>query len=174
MHDKSMKALMAKKKDQGKMSPEHKAAKLSVLKDLRDQAMDSMSSGLGKGKKDDHSAMKELAGASEGAQKACAECGKMGCFKHKSDVDEVAKEGYSETEAKDAEAYEGDSAEHEAGETSAEEVAEHTEAFAGRETPAEEEAEEMTNYENMTPEQIDAKIAMLKGLKMKKQGKPQA
>lgn len=152
MHDKAMKMLMAKKKGREEMSPEHKAAKLSVLKELRDQAMQSMGSKLHKkgsdSPKEGNDKMKDLVGDSEGAQKACEECGKHGCLDHTSEVDSDAKEGYAETEH--GRGYHGEegSPEEEASETTSEEVEEHA---------------------DLSPEELDEKIAALQALKAKKE-----
>lgn len=160
MHEKAMKFMMGKKKDR-EMSPEEKSAKQSVLEELRKQAMDAMGEGLsGAGRKpspanspEDLSQTKDLAGQSEGAQKACDECGKVGCSEH-GNTDEEAKEDYAGQEH--GRGYTG-------GEGSPEEEA--------SETPEEEDQED----HELSPEEIDHKIAKLQAIKDKKsQGHHQA
>ena len=152
MHEKMMKMMAGKRKERD-MSPEEKAAKMSVLHELRGQAMDAMKDGL-KSKKasakpeglsEGIDKVKELAGDSEGAKKACEECGEMDCMEHGPDIDGEAKHDYAEQE-----------------ETP------EAKAFAGEETPEEEDLED----ETLTPEEIDHKIAKLEAIKAKKQAKP--
>jgi len=134
--------MLKKKKEDSEMSPTHKAAKMSVLSELRDQAMEAMGNGLKAKQK-----VAVSASSPEGLEKGL----------------DKAKEIVSEAKEMDhcsmCEANDGSCPDHPAKES------EEAEAYAGEETPE----EEMAEYAEMSPEELERTIEHLQKLKEEKE-----